>query len=275
MPINTQIKSIIQRITKPPENNNTNDKIIADNRSKENKRFEYAKQKCLKSERKLIFAAYTNKKDCLEIDNLLECHFVDGVNRDILVELVLYYQQNNLMLDEIFFNKLTEEQKNTLQSILANETLPGSSEIKILVKNVKEWPFKNAINRINKEIGRCKSKDTIKIADSSGVIKSTTQRANTWIIQTPQTFDRLTLLKAHESFKNDDSITDDCMVLEKYGEPVKIIPGDYTNIKLTTYEEEDIVKWTENYGYSMDVIEIDAASNRGVGDTQAILEKIR
>ncbi len=141
-------------ITEIIENNNTNDKIIADNRSKENKRFEYAKQKCLKSERKLIFAAYTNKKDCLEIDNLLECHFVDGVNRDILVELVLYYQQNNLMLDEIFFNKLTEEQKNTLQSILANETLPGSSEIKILVKNVKEWPFKNAINRINKETNK-------------------------------------------------------------------------------------------------------------------------
>ena len=26
--------------------------------------------------------------------------------------------------------------------------------------------------------------------------------------------------------------------------------------KLTTYEEEDIVKWTENYGFSMDIIEI-------------------
>ena len=26
--------------------------------------------------------------------------------------------------------------------------------------------------------------------------------------------------------------------------------------KLTTYEEEDIVKWTENYGYDMDIIEI-------------------
>ena len=86
-----------------------------------------------------------------------------------------------------------------------------------------------------------KSKDTIKIADSSGVIESTTQRANTWVIQTPQTFDRLTLLKAHESLKNDDSITDDCMVLEKYGEPVKIIPGDYTNIKLTTYEDLRVV----------------------------------
>ena len=26
--------------------------------------------------------------------------------------------------------------------------------------------------------------------------------------------------------------------------------------KLTSYEEEDIVKWTENYGYDMDIIEI-------------------
>ena len=37
--------------------------------------------------------------------------------------------------------------------------------------------------------------------------------------------------------------------------------------KLTTYEEEDIVKWTENYGYSMDIIEIalkKAASNNKV-----------
>ena len=37
--------------------------------------------------------------------------------------------------------------------------------------------------------------------------------------------------------------------------------------KLTTYEEEDIVKWTENYGYSMDIIEIalkKASSNNKV-----------
>ena len=26
--------------------------------------------------------------------------------------------------------------------------------------------------------------------------------------------------------------------------------------KLTAYEEEDIIKWTENYGYGMDIIEI-------------------
>jgi len=37
--------------------------------------------------------------------------------------------------------------------------------------------------------------------------------------------------------------------------------------KLTTYEEEDIAKWTENYGYNMEIIEIalkKAASNNNV-----------
>ena len=37
--------------------------------------------------------------------------------------------------------------------------------------------------------------------------------------------------------------------------------------KLTTYEEEDIAKWTENYGYGMDIIEIalkKASSNNKV-----------
>lgn len=87
-----------------------------------------------------------------------------------------------------------------------------------------------------------KSKDTIKIADNSGIIRQTTQRENTWIIQTPQCFDRLSLLSAHNKFKNDSNITDDCMILEKNNETVKIIPGDYSNIKLTTYDDLNLVK---------------------------------
>lgn len=87
-----------------------------------------------------------------------------------------------------------------------------------------------------------KSKDTIKIADNSGIIKQTTKRENTWIIQTPQCFDRLSLLEAHNKFKNDLDITDDCMILERNNDIVKIIPGDYSNIKLTTYEDLNLIK---------------------------------
>lgn len=86
-----------------------------------------------------------------------------------------------------------------------------------------------------------KSKDTIKIASNDGIIEATTNRANTWVIQTPQCFDRLSLLEAHDKFKNDSDITDDCMILERNNEKVKIISGDYSNIKLTTFDDLNLV----------------------------------
>lgn len=86
-----------------------------------------------------------------------------------------------------------------------------------------------------------KSKDTIKIASNDGIIEQTTNRSNTWVIQTPQCFDRLSLLEAHDKFKNDSDITDDCMILEKNNEKVKIISGDYSNIKLTTFDDLNLV----------------------------------
>ena len=67
-----------------------------------------------------------------------------------------------------------------------------------------------------------KSKDTIKLTDENDIVINTTNRANTWIIQTPQCFDRLILLNMHEKYKNED-VTDDCSLLEKDGYKIKII----------------------------------------------------
>lgn len=86
-----------------------------------------------------------------------------------------------------------------------------------------------------------KSKDTVKVTDDNNVIVSTTKRSNTWQIQTPQCFKRDILLKMHEKYTDED-ITDDCMLLEKNNYKVKIIEGDYTNIKITTYEDLNIIK---------------------------------
>lgn len=88
-----------------------------------------------------------------------------------------------------------------------------------------------------------KSKDTIKICDDSQIVQSTTNRKNTWIIQTPQCFDRKILKGSHEKFDlNDESMTDDCMVLENCGYQIKIIEGDYSNIKVTTFDDMNIVE---------------------------------
>ncbi len=87
-----------------------------------------------------------------------------------------------------------------------------------------------------------KSKDTIKICDDNGVVVETTKRANTYLIQTPQCFDRKLLTELHEEFKEEEGITDDCMILEKAGYKVKIVEGDYTNIKVTTFDDLYLVE---------------------------------
>jgi len=87
-----------------------------------------------------------------------------------------------------------------------------------------------------------KSKDTVKISDDNGVVIQTTQRKNTWIVQTPQCFKKDILLETHEKFNNNETITDDCMLLELNGNKVKLIEGEYTNIKVTTPEDINLVK---------------------------------
>ncbi len=108
---------------------------------------------------------------------------------------------------------------------------------------IKQKYIINCIENMNKYKGvtvGVKSKDTIKITDKNDIVINTTNRSNTWIIQTPQCFHRDTLLKMHEKYKNYD-VTDDCSLLEKDDYKIKIISGDYSNIKITTSEDWDIV----------------------------------
>lgn len=109
---------------------------------------------------------------------------------------------------------------------------------------IKQEYINKCIESINKFKGvtiGVKSKDTIKITDESNIVINTTKRTNTWIVQTPQCFDRNILLEMHEKYRNED-VTDDCELLEKDNYKVKVIEGDYTNIKITTYDDFNIVK---------------------------------
>lgn len=86
-----------------------------------------------------------------------------------------------------------------------------------------------------------KTKDTIKITDEDGIVMETTKRSNTWLIQTPQCFDRKVLLEMYEKYK-EEQVTDDCKLLENGNYKIKVIEGDYTNIKITTYEDLNIAR---------------------------------
>ncbi len=86
-----------------------------------------------------------------------------------------------------------------------------------------------------------KSKDTIKITNNNNFVLSTTNRKASWIVQTPQCFNRKILADCYKKLSNIDSITDDCTILENNNYKVKLIEGDYTNIKITTPEDIYIV----------------------------------
>lgn len=78
--------------------------------------------------------------------------------------------------------------------------------------------------------------DTIKVVDSDGFIVSTPDRATLRGAQTPQVFEKSLYLSALENNKNSE-FTDDCALVETQSARVKIVIGDYTNIKITTPQD--------------------------------------
>lgn len=90
-------------------------------------------------------------------------------------------------------------------------------------------------------------KDTIKISDENQFSKVTPDRSHLWLIQTPQAFAYQLVFRAYETLMATQSlqkgITDDAMVVEAITqEKVKLIRGDYTNIKVTTPEDIKIAE---------------------------------
>lgn len=83
-------------------------------------------------------------------------------------------------------------------------------------------------------------KDTIKKINEEGVIVDTPARETLWQVQTPQAFDRVSIISAYEKMYKEgtEGITDDAMVMERFSDKkVKMIMGDYSNIKVTTPED--------------------------------------
>jgi 2-C-methyl-D-erythritol 4-phosphate cytidylyltransferase len=87
-------------------------------------------------------------------------------------------------------------------------------------------------------------KDTIKVVDSNGIIQSTPDRRQLWAAQTPQGFDVKLLKQCHaEGVRQGWEVTDDAALFEKCGIPVQIVPGEETNLKVTTPQDLALAKF--------------------------------
>ena len=85
--------------------------------------------------------------------------------------------------------------------------------------------------------------DTVKMVNSRGVIERTLPRECLWRVQTPQTFRFSLIKKAYaKALKDKFYGTDDAQLVERMNKPVKVISGDYRNIKITTGEDLILAK---------------------------------
>jgi 2-C-methyl-D-erythritol 4-phosphate cytidylyltransferase len=74
--------------------------------------------------------------------------------------------------------------------------------------------------------------DTIKLADEQNLVVETLPRHKLWAVQTPQVFKFDIINRAYQAANSE--VTDDAALVEALGMKVKLYPGDYDNIKLTT-----------------------------------------
>jgi 2-C-methyl-D-erythritol 4-phosphate cytidylyltransferase len=78
-------------------------------------------------------------------------------------------------------------------------------------------------------------KDTVKVEGKRGYYAATLDRSKLWAVQTPQGFEFDLLMKAHRKAQRERFLgTDEASLVERMRIPVRIVEGDYRNIKITT-----------------------------------------
>ena len=82
--------------------------------------------------------------------------------------------------------------------------------------------------------------DTIKRADAEGRVLETVPRAELRAVQTPQAFAGLVLRRAHAATLED--ATDDAELVERLGEPVWLVEGEASNLKVTRPADLEVAR---------------------------------
>lgn len=120
------------------------------------------------------------------------------------------------------------------QLVLTHDGVRPFASRKLFYKTLEELKNYKAV------ITATKTKDTVKILDDNMVVDFTPNRAFVYNVQTPQAFDKNTLFTMYEKYISSEfKITDDSQLFEFFDRqtPVKVVEGEYSNIKITTNED--------------------------------------
>jgi len=132
------------------------------------------------------------------------------------------------------------------QHSVRNGLLSFDKEPEIILVHDAVRPFVTAevINKVVEESEKygaavvgVRVKDTVKLGEE-GFYKKTLDRNKLWAVQTPQGFRFEILKRAHIAAQRTAFLgTDEASLVERLRIPVKIVEGDYRNIKITTDDD--------------------------------------
>ncbi len=125
------------------------------------------------------------------------------------------------------------------------DALPKDAEVVAIHDGVRPFVTRAMIEdtlhaavRVGAVVLAVPMKDTIKMSNPDGTVLKTLDREFLWQIQTPQTFQVNVIKEAYYRAMEDGFVgTDDASLVERLGVKVHILPGSYTNIKITTRED--------------------------------------
>lgn len=91
---------------------------------------------------------------------------------------------------------------------------------------------------------RLASDTVVVVGENPRRVDSIPDRSRTWLIQTPQASDLDVLLEAHAQAERMQRVyTDDLTMLSQIGLPIRLIPGDADNIKVTSQEDLPLAEY--------------------------------
>ena len=122
------------------------------------------------------------------------------------------------------------------QLVLTHDGVRPFASLELFRRTLKE------MDNYKAAIAATKAKDTIKVANERGEVDFTPNRDFVYNIQTPQAFEVEKIKTLYETYMTSEAkVTDDSQLFEFFDKktPVKIVEGEYQNIKITP--QEDII----------------------------------
>jgi 2-C-methyl-D-erythritol 4-phosphate cytidylyltransferase len=183
-----------------------------------------------------------------------ECRLVDGIVLVVRREDISYCVHE--IVDGFHLSKVKEvvaggrrRQDSVRQGI---ESVPDDCGWVLVHDGVRPFISAELIQRVIRGTQQFRAvipgvplKETIKQADRENTVIRSIDRVHLWLIQTPQIFRLDDIRLAHQEAVKQGwrEATDDALLLEKLGIPIKIIKGEEGNIKVTTPHDLELARF--------------------------------